>query len=95
MGKHNPRFVYPTAAKCSGSCCNHRSSVGVGPATAHAFAKRGAWCQNRTSCRRTERLEVTAGEVEALGGTALAILLNQGISWYLIRITGGPITEMT
>lgn len=46
------------------------ASAGVGRATAHAFAKRGAHIG--LLARRTEALEAARAEVEALGGRAVA-----------------------
>src|SRR3712207_1612642 len=47
------------------------ASSGIGRATAHAFAKRGASVV--LAARRVPMLEEAARECEALGGTALAV----------------------
>ena len=47
------------------------ASSGIGRATAHAFARRGAAVV--LAARRAEMLEEAARECEALGGTALAV----------------------
>jgi NAD(P)-dependent dehydrogenase (short-subunit alcohol dehydrogenase family) len=47
------------------------ASSGIGRATAHAFARRGASLV--LAARRTEMLEEAARECEALGGTAIAV----------------------
>ncbi len=47
------------------------ASSGIGRATAHAFARRGAHVV--LAARRAEMLEEAARECEALGGAALAV----------------------
>jgi len=47
------------------------ATAGVGRATARAFARQG--CSIGLLARGRERLEITKSEVEALGGTALAV----------------------
>ncbi|HEY3861541.1 MAG TPA: SDR family oxidoreductase [Verrucomicrobiae bacterium] len=47
------------------------ASAGIGRATAQAFARRGAWIG--LLARNEERLEAARGEVESLGGRALAL----------------------
>src|SRR5207237_7293710 len=63
MGDHMPETVVITGA-----------SSGVGRATAHAFAARGA--QIVLVARGTQGLQAAAAEVENLGGKALALPLD-------------------
>ena len=53
------------------------ASSGIGRATAHAFAKRGASVV--LAARRLPMLEEAARECEALGGTALAVQADEDV----------------